>query len=199
MSATLSRIADVEIVGFADPDFERAQALASKVGARAYNAPRDLLERENLDAVYICVPPFAHGDPETAAIDAGLPFFVEKPLSLTLDDAEAIGKAVERSGLVTAAGYHWRYLDTVEEARGLLRDRPAQLVTGHWLDQTPPPQWWWRENQSGGQIVEQATHIHRSRAPSGRRDHRGLRARLAAPARARIFPVSTWRPAWPSA
>lgn len=156
---TLSRIADVEIVGFADPDFERAQALASKVRARAYNAPRDLLDRENLDAVYICVPPFAHGDPERDAIEAGIPFFVEKPLTLTLDDAESIGKAVERSGLVTAAGYHWRYLDTVEEARGLLRDTPAQLVTGHWLDQTPPPRWWWREDQSGGQIIEQATHI----------------------------------------
>ena len=37
--------------------------------------------------------------------------------------------------------------------------RSAQLVTGYWLDQTPPPQWWWHENKSGGQIVEQATHI----------------------------------------
>ena len=33
------------------------------------------------------------------------------------------------------------------------------LVVGHWLDQTPPPQWWWRQDRSGGQIVEQATHI----------------------------------------
>src|SRR5690606_4451400 len=30
---------------------------------------------------------------------------------------------------------------------------------GFWIDQTPPPQWWWREDTSGGQIVEQATHI----------------------------------------
>lgn len=156
---TLGQMPDVEIVGFADPDVERARALASKVGTRAYISHEDLLEREEIDAVYICVPPFAHGEPERAAIDAGLPFFVEKPLSLDIDAAESIAGAVEKSGLVTAAGYHWRYLDTVEEAYGLLRDNPAQLVTGYWLDQTPPPQWWWREDTSGGQIVEQATHI----------------------------------------
>ena len=56
-------------------------------------------------------------------------------------------------------GYHWRYLDTVDEARARLADNPAQLMTGFWLDQTPPPEWWWREDASGGQVVEQATHI----------------------------------------
>jgi predicted dehydrogenase len=156
---TLRQMPDVEIVGFADPDFDRAQTMASTVGARAYVSHQDLIEREALDAIYICVPPFAHGDPEGAAIDAGLPFFVEKPLSLQIADAETISRAVEASGLTTAVGYHWRYLDTVKEARGLLRDTPAQLVTGYWLDQTPPPQWWWHEAQSGGQIVEQATHV----------------------------------------
>ncbi|MDI6024745.1 Gfo/Idh/MocA family oxidoreductase [Corticibacterium sp. UT-5YL-CI-8] len=156
---TLQHMPDVEIVGFADLDFGRAQALASKVGARAYKSHQDLMDREELDAVYICVPPFAHGDPEKAAIEAGLPFFVEKPLSLMIDTAEEIARDVEKSGLITAAGYHWRYLDTVEEARDLLHDNPAQLVTGYWLDQTPPPQWWWREEKSGGQIIEQATHV----------------------------------------
>ncbi len=156
---TLRHMPDVEIVGFADPDFQRAQELASQVGGRAYVSREDLLERETLDALYICVPPFAHGDPERAAIEAGIPFFVEKPLSLDMAEAESIAGAVEASGLVTAVGYHWRYLDTVEEARGLMRDTPAQLVSGYWLDQTPPPRWWWREDRSGGQIVEQATHI----------------------------------------
>jgi predicted dehydrogenase len=114
---------------------------------------------EALDAVYICVPPFAHSEPENAAIKAGLPFFVEKPLSLDLDTSDRIARRVEQRGLITGVGYHWRYLDTVEEARSLLADNPAQMISGYWLDQTPPPRWWWRESSSGGQIVEQATHI----------------------------------------
>ena len=32
-------------------------------------------------------------------------------------------------------------------------------MSGYWLDQTPPPEWWRREDRSGGQMVEQATHI----------------------------------------
>ena len=150
---------DVHIAAFADTDFARADRLAATVGGEAYNSHEDMLSIQALDAVYICVPPFAHGEPEKAAICAGLPFFVEKPLSLDLATAERLAQDVERNGIVTAVGYHWRYLDTVEEARGLLTDNPARLVSGYWLDQTPPPRWWWQVERSGGQIVEQATHV----------------------------------------
>jgi predicted dehydrogenase len=155
----LSGLDDVVIVGIADPDFARAAELAGRLGARAYNSHEDLVEMECLDAVYICVPPFAHGEVEATVIAAGLPFFVEKPLSLDIATAEHIARQVEEHHLVTAVGYHWRYLDTVEEARGLLAGNPAALVVGHWLDRTPPPQWWWRQDRSGGQVVEQATHV----------------------------------------
>ena len=155
----LAQMPDVEIAAFADPDFERAIRLAHRCGARAYRTHDDMLAFEKLDALYICVPPFAHGEPERAAIAAGLPFFVEKPLSLDLATAADIAVSVAGSGLVTAVGYHWRYLDTVEEAKAILVGNPAHLISGHWLDQTPPPHWWWRNDQSGGQIVEQATHL----------------------------------------
>ncbi|MDB5473558.1 MAG: hypothetical protein JWP99_861 [Devosia sp.] len=155
----LEQFEDVELAGFADPDFDRAVALASRYGARAYQNSAELLDGPDLDAVYICIPPFAHGEAERLAIGRGLPFFVEKPLSLDLATAEAIAEQVAAAGLVTAVGYHWRYIDTVEEARRRLAERPAQLVSGYWLDQTPPPQWWWHEDRSGGQMVEQTTHI----------------------------------------
>ena len=118
-----------------------------------------MLDAEELDAVYICVPPFAHGEPERACIERGLPFFVEKPISLDIDVAEEIAGLVEAAGLVTAAGYHWRYLDTMDEARAHLANNPAHLIQGFWLDQTPPPQWWWDQDSSGGQVIEQATHV----------------------------------------
>lgn len=155
----LEQFNDVEVVGFADPDFDRALQAATRFGARAHGDHRGLLDDPDLDAVYICVPPFAHGEAEQAVIARGLPFFVEKPLSLDLDVAEGVARSVETAGLVTGVGYHWRYLDTVEEARRHLAERPAQLVSGYWLDQTPPPQWWWKSDRSGGQVVEQTTHI----------------------------------------
>ena len=150
---------DVEVVAVADRDPQRADEAAARTGARAFAGHEEMLADSDLDALWICVPPFAHGAPERAAITQGLPFFVEKPVSLDAALAEEIDEAVRRSGLVAAVGYHWRYLDTVDEARRLLRENPAHLMSGYWLDQTPPPAWWGREDHSGGQMVEQATHV----------------------------------------
>ncbi|WP_062205034.1 glycosyltransferase [Aureimonas sp. AU12] len=155
----LEQFTDVAIVGFADTDRARAEDAALRFGARAFGDAAEMMDACALDAVYICIPPFAHGAPERAAIERGLPFFVEKPVALDIETAEAIAAAVEAKGLVTGVGYHWRYLDTVDEARALLKDNPAQLLSGYWLDSTPPPQWWWHEDRSGGQMVEQATHL----------------------------------------
>lgn len=155
----LAGFEDVAVAGIADPDLDRAREAARDAGAQAFASHEEMLATLDLEALFICVPPFAHGAPERAAIAAGLPFLVEKPVSLDADLAIEIEAAVRAAGLVTAVGYHWRYLDTVDEARRLLRDNPAHLMSGHWLDQTPPPDWWRRETGSGGQIVEQATHI----------------------------------------
>jgi myo-inositol 2-dehydrogenase/D-chiro-inositol 1-dehydrogenase len=66
---------------------------------------------------------------------------------------------VRAGGALTAVGYHWRHLDLVAEASALLRDRPAHLALGHWLDKTPAVQWWSIRAQSGGQLIEQTTHL----------------------------------------
>ncbi len=155
----LDQFEDVAIVAIADVDLARAEDAAARFGARAFGDVEAMLAAVELDALYICVPPFAHGAPERAALAAGLPFFVEKPVALDLATAEAIAAAVATAGLVTAVGYHWRYLDTVDEVRGLLAHNPARLMSGYWLDSTPPPVWWWHEDQSGGQMVEQTTHL----------------------------------------
>lgn len=157
--AVLDGFDDLRVAAVADISLQAARAAAEPRGARAFFDLDSMLAAETLDALWICVPPFAHGAPERAAIARGVPFFVEKPLAVDLAQAEAIGAEVERSGLITASGYHWRYMDTVEEARRVLGRRPARLVTGYWLDATPPPLWWGREAESGGQVNEQTTHI----------------------------------------
>lgn len=157
--ADLLNFEDVTIVALADPMVERAGALAERSGGRAYAHYQDMLEQETLDAIYICVPPFAHGELEQAVIDHQLPFFVEKPLATTWETAAAIAARVAEQDLITAVGYHWRYLDTTEEAQERLQRNPARLGLGYWLDFTPPPSWWIRQEQSGGQMIEQTTHI----------------------------------------
>jgi myo-inositol 2-dehydrogenase / D-chiro-inositol 1-dehydrogenase len=157
--AALAGFPDVEVVAVADAVLERAEEAAARCGARAYADGAALLETEELDAVWLCVPPFAHGPLESAAVARGLPFFVEKPLGPDLATAEAVAAEVAAAGLTTAVGYHWRHLELVHRAAALLADRPPQLVTAAWLDRTPAVPWWSRRAASGGQVVEQTTHL----------------------------------------
>lgn len=150
---------DVQVVAVSDVVKDRAEALAQRCGGNSYENLDEMLDREQLDAVYVCVPPFAHGAPELAVIERDLPFFVEKPLAVDWETAARIGERVQARQLVTATGYHWRYLDITERARELLSKNPARLALGYWLDFTPPPDWWIVQSKSGGQIVEQTTHI----------------------------------------
>ena len=157
--SALATFPDVEIVAVADPVGARASEAADRHGARAYGDGLELLAREELDAVWLCVPPFAHGALERAAIDRRLPFFVEKPLAADLDTAASIAAGVRETALLTAVGYHWRHLDVVERAVDALAGRTVQLLTGHWLDGTPSAPWWSQRNRSGGQVLEQTTHL----------------------------------------
>jgi predicted dehydrogenase len=155
----LGRLSDVTIRGVADVDPGRAQALADAHAAEAYASVDAMLAREPLDAVYVCVPPFAHGAPERAVLAAGLALFVEKPLASDLEVAEALARAVDEAGVVTATGYHWRYLDGMQRAREAFAGAPARLAVGAWLDTVPPPAWWSQRRLSGGQTIEQTTHV----------------------------------------
>ena len=91
---TLLAMDGVEVAAVADPALERAKELAAEAGAAVYPNHMELLEAERLDAVYICVPPFAHGAPELAVIDAGLPMFVEKPVAIDQETAAVIAAGI---------------------------------------------------------------------------------------------------------
>ena len=155
----LSRMADVQIAAVTDADGDRALDVATRYGAQSYDSVDTMLASGGIDALFICVPPFAHGVAERAAIKAKIPFFVEKPITRDLDLAVALAAEIVAANLITAVGYHWRYLDTVDKARRVLASKPVQLIIGHWHDSTPPPDWWGCEAQSGGQMVEQVTHL----------------------------------------
>ena len=150
---------DVEIAGIVSPTKQRAIAATERWGGRPYSSCEELLRYEHIDAAWICVPPYAHGQIEMDLIEQGIPFFVEKPLAADLGTAEKIARALERKPVLAAVGYHWRAMDTLPEVRHTLEKNPARMVLGSWHDATPPPEWWCHRATSGGQIVEQATHL----------------------------------------
>jgi predicted dehydrogenase len=155
----LAGFPDVTVAAVCDPDGERARALAGRCGAAVHESAEAMLEAEALNAVYVCVPPFAHGPPELAALDRGLPLYVEKPLAADRATARAVAARVAAAGVPTQVGHQWRYRAFVPEARALLAERPARLVLARWLGDLPAAAWWADERLSGGQVVEQAVHL----------------------------------------
>jgi myo-inositol 2-dehydrogenase / D-chiro-inositol 1-dehydrogenase len=110
--------------------------------------------------VYLCLPPFAHGEIELAVIERSLPFFVQKPVALDLATAGRIATAARDKNLMTCVGYQLRYFGAADAAREAIAGHTIGVVNGyywcgvgrgsrHWLVQ---------REKSGGQLVEQATH-----------------------------------------
>ena len=86
---SLTQVQEAEMVAFCDVDPEKARSAASTYGGRDYSSFDLMYDNENLDGVYICVPPFAHGDAELEAVRRGLALFVEKPVAATAHRAKS--------------------------------------------------------------------------------------------------------------
>jgi predicted dehydrogenase len=119
-----------------------------------------MLDGQELDAAYVCVPPHAHGGIELALIERRIPFFLEKPLGNERGTPRRILEALEGRDLITSVGYMMRYHETAQRVRELLARQQPVVARGAWLGGIPGVHWWRRKDRSGGQIVEQSTHIY---------------------------------------
>ena len=80
--ASLAKVPEAEVVACVDVDFGKAAERASEIrGCTPYKDVSAMLDEQALNAAYICVPPFAHGDIELMLIERGIPFFLEKPIN----------------------------------------------------------------------------------------------------------------------
>jgi predicted dehydrogenase len=155
----LQQIPEARAVAGAELDPDRREEMALKFGLRGYADYKEMLDREELDAVYVCVPPFAHDGQEQAVAEQGLALFVEKPVCLDLAYARRTAELISSKGVINSVGYMCRYLDVVEEAQRLIGESPVVAMRGFYFGPLPPTSWWRRAELSGGQIVEQATHV----------------------------------------
>lgn len=160
----LTQMENVEIVAVADPKEDRRAAAAKRTGAQhLYHDHTELYNSENrdtLDAVMICVDPTAHTDTETRAIDMGLPFLVEKPMTIDLDLAETVAKQAKEKNIITSVGFQDRYLDLIEIIKNELpKHKRGGLVYGAWVGGIPGVWWWQKKSTCGGQLVEQNIHL----------------------------------------
>jgi predicted dehydrogenase len=150
----VDRVRDRTAQGTNTEAAERARALQPKF----YGRVQDLLAGSEVDAVYVSLPPFAHGEIEHAIVDAGKAIFVEKPVALTMTEAREIADHIRSKGVISSVGYQMRYSTAVQKAKETLKDVPIGLVIAIRLGGLPGTAWWRVQNKSGGMLVEQHTH-----------------------------------------
>lgn len=149
----------VELAGFCDLIPEKAEDFVRRAGSgKAYTNYLEMYDEVKPDMVFICVPPYCHGEIEFETIKRGIHFFVEKPLALDLDLAKSIRDAAEEKGLITASGFQCRYSNLVEPNVKFCKENQVIFIDCTRIGGVPE-MWWWRDkNVSGGQIVEQTIH-----------------------------------------
>lgn len=153
---------EARVTVVADQQKERAVALTADVGGRADSDPEVVFLDPTVDLVDLAIPTPLHPQYAIRALAAGKHVVVEKPLALTLPEADAIVEAARRAGRFLMVAHVLRFWPEYEAMRALLQTgRLGQplFATAHRLSN--PPQWatWFRDPKaSGGAVLD--LHIH---------------------------------------
>lgn len=124
-----------DVVACVDPDPERAKLVAQRVGGAAYTDHKSMLEIEKPDIVAVCTWPSTHRDITIDAVKAGVKGVItEKPIAITLSDADDMIEQCERHGVVFSVGHQHRLSPWARAGRELIQSGAigtVELIWGH--------------------------------------------------------------------
>ncbi|PKO19152.1 MAG: gfo/Idh/MocA family oxidoreductase [Chloroflexi bacterium HGW-Chloroflexi-10] len=154
-----------KMVAFSDHTEDNGRRFAQQYtqgqGA-VYFSHTELFQKENLDLVIICLPPFAHSDEVELAASKGVHILIEKPIALTSELAWKMVRSTEQAGIKTQVGFMFRFGEAVESLKQQIDSGEAGmlgLMSARYFCNALHAKWWREKDKSGGQVVEQAIHM----------------------------------------
>ncbi|MEA9986425.1 MULTISPECIES: Gfo/Idh/MocA family protein [Subtercola] len=118
------------LVVAADPDEKSREYATDVLGYReSVSDYRAVLAHPDVDVVSICSPNFLHEEMALAAIAAGKPFWIEKPMGRGVLESRHIAEAASAAQVVSSVGFNYRNAPAVEHARRLVRDGALGTIT----------------------------------------------------------------------
>ena len=112
-----SRVPGAALVAVADPAPDAARRLTEQLSGQAFTDPQELVDDPHVRAVVIATPARTHAALVVACAEAGKAVFCEKPMALTLADADAAVAAADRAGIVLQVGFNRRFAADFAAAR----------------------------------------------------------------------------------
>lgn len=164
-AANLQRMPGVRISALCSAPAGDAAAFAQRNGLTCgvYEDGFRMINETEMDALYICLPPFAHSGQLEKAAEKGIHIFIEKPIALDLHRAESMVSAVTKARVHTQVGYHMRFGGAVQKFMELYRSGRMGKITlfsaAYECNSLHGP--WWRDvTLCGGQVFEQVIHLY---------------------------------------
>lgn len=156
------KLDDVEVASIYAASSTRAEPLASELGTTWTDDLDRILSDDSIDAVDICLPTPQHRQVTEAALAAGKHVLLEKPLSLTMDDAHAIVDAADASDRIVMVAHVLRFWPEYVELKRVIDSgelgRP-QFVNA--VRRQPTPAWMTggpRAHLTGGSLHDMLIH-----------------------------------------
>jgi predicted dehydrogenase len=168
VDAYLANTALYQVVAVCDLDAARAAKVAATADAEPVTSYADVLRRNDIDLVDICLPPFLHLEAIEQGLQSGRHVICEKPLVGSLNEVERIRQLATRVGRAVVPVYQYRYGNGLARLRwlmaaGLAGAPLAASIEIHWnrgSDYYAVP---WRGRKAtelGGAIIGHAIHAH---------------------------------------
>lgn len=118
----LSRLSNTEVVALAECSDEIARSKAEMLGIeKHYGDYRQLLDDDDIQSVHICSPNYLHFEMAKAALVAGKHVICEKPLAISVAEAEELVDLAKKKGLVNAVNFNIRYYPLMRQVRTMVQ------------------------------------------------------------------------------
>jgi len=159
------KAAGAEIVATADLVESRAIQLATDFDIpNTYTDYHELLARPDIDAVSVCVPNHLHREITVAALKAGKHVLCEKPMSVTVEDAQAMLQASKETGKILMLGFNNRFRSDVQRLKKFIDEGQLGDIyyakTGYIRRRGTPFGWFTvKEESGGGPVIDLGVHV----------------------------------------
>ena len=121
-AAGLALVPDARLVAVCDLSRSRAEALAGAFGAeQVYTDLEEMLRSARLDVAHVLTPPNVHAGPIRTCLEAGVHVLTEKPMCVTLDEAEALTELAEARGVTLGVGHNFLFMPGYQRMRDDVR------------------------------------------------------------------------------
>lgn len=152
----------VRLVAAADAIVERLGAVSALVG-EVTSDWRAVLSRRDVEAIFITTPPHLHREMTLAALDAGKHVFLEKPMTATMADADAIVERAQQSDRLVLVGFQERHnIAFIEMRRAIQEGALGEVLFFRGTGRIPRKRlekgWLFNTVHGGGAVLESSIH-----------------------------------------